>query len=262
MGQQNDMALYLLNRMFDKDRRAQEVARLLSSSRPQTLRVPRRPEQTDLDFEHSKQTRLAQAALRQSALCVGRGAFTLGALRPLPTELLPIPALVLSGRFPPQAGVQSLDPSHHDVKLNVWAEFNNGVAAALQVAASSDVSRGWIAHHRPKWSGARGANGKSSGATSGAMEPCRYPENPKEEVIYDPYTHAASQSSRMMILYILAALLLVASLGSWQALGPKELGEDARDMEGHRNHLVAWSAKRPLWQPVFVHDKLRTFESL
>ena len=25
------------------------------------------------------------------------------ALRPLPTELLPIPALVLSGRFPPQA---------------------------------------------------------------------------------------------------------------------------------------------------------------
>ncbi|CAK8997966.1 Anaphase-promoting complex subunit 1 (APC1) (Cyclosome subunit 1) (Mitotic checkpoint regulator) (Testis-specific gene 24 protein) [Durusdinium trenchii] len=128
--------------------RVTTVARLLSSSRPQTLRVPRRPEQTDLDFEHSKQTRLAQAALRQSALCVGRGAFTLGALRPLPTELLPIPALVLSGRFPPQAGVQSLDPSHHDVKLNVWAEFNNGVAAALQVAASSDVSRGWIAHHR------------------------------------------------------------------------------------------------------------------
>lgn len=66
------------------------------------------------------------------------------------------------------------------------------------------------------------------------MEPCRYPENPKEEVIYDPYTHAASQSSRMMILYILAALLLVASLGSWQALGPKELGEDTKVTQEHQ----------------------------
>eukprot|EP00435_Cladocopium_sp_Y103_P027315 s2381_g6.t1 len=49
----NEALAYRLNRMFDKDRRAQEVARLLSSSRPVTLRVPRRPEQTDLDFEHS-----------------------------------------------------------------------------------------------------------------------------------------------------------------------------------------------------------------
>lgn len=159
-----------LNRMFDKDRRAQEVARLLSSSRPVTLRVPRRPEQTDLDFEHSKQTRLAEAALRQSALCVGRGAFTLGAVFPLPTELLPIPAFVLSGRFPPQAGVQSLDPSHHKQELNVWAEFNNGVAAALQVATSTEVSRGWIAHHRSASSNPASADGQvSSNAHAGFL---------------------------------------------------------------------------------------------
>ncbi|CAE7224817.1 ANAPC1, partial [Symbiodinium sp. CCMP2592] len=94
-------------------------------------------------------TRLAQAALRQAALCVGRGAFTLGALRPLPTELLRIPPLNLSGRFPPQGGVQSLDPNHHKPELNVWAEFNNGVAAALQVSGpGAEVSRGWILHHR------------------------------------------------------------------------------------------------------------------
>ena len=77
-----------------------------------------------------------------------------------------------------------------------------------------------------------------------------------------PQKKIVDRVSWRVVRYILAALLLVASLGSWQALGPKELGEDARDMEGHRNHLVAWSAKRPLWQPVFVHDKLRTFESL
>lgn len=150
-----------LNGAFNKDRRGQEVARLLSSSRPVTLRVPRRPEQTDLDFEHSKQTRLAQAALRQSALCVGRGAFTLAASTPLPTDLLPIPALVLSGRFPPQAGVQSLDPSHHKQELNVWSEFNNGVAAALQVA-KAEVSRGWIAHHRSATATPASSDGQAS----------------------------------------------------------------------------------------------------
>ena len=124
-----------LYRMFDRDRRAKEVARLLSSSRPLTLRVTRRLEQTDHDFEHFKQSRLGLAANRQAALCVGRGAFTLGAVRPLPTELLHTPPLTLAGRFPPQTAVVSLDPNHHGPELNVyvWAEFGNGVATALQV---------------------------------------------------------------------------------------------------------------------------------
>eukprot|EP00930_Biecheleria_cincta_P046160 TRINITY_DN31841_c0_g1_i1.p1 TRINITY_DN31841_c0_g1~~TRINITY_DN31841_c0_g1_i1.p1 ORF type:complete len:1337 (-),score=254.77 TRINITY_DN31841_c0_g1_i1:28-4038(-) len=155
-----------LYRMFDKDRRAKEVARLLCSARPVTLRVPRRAEQTDLDFEQAKQSRLAQAAVRQAALCVGRGAFTLGAVRPLPTELLKTPPLVLSGRFPPQGGVQSLDPSHHKPELNVWAEFSNGVATALQVNSGpgAEVTRGWILHHKTEAAMANQANGQTPGA--------------------------------------------------------------------------------------------------
>ncbi|CAE8634644.1 unnamed protein product [Polarella glacialis] len=154
-----------LYRMFDRDRRAKEVARLLSSSRPVTLRVLRRPEQTDLDFEQSKQSRLAQAAVRQAALCVGRGAFTLGAVRPLPTELLQTPPLVLSGRFPPQGGVQSLDPNHHKAELNVWAEFSNGVATALQVSTGpgTELTRGWILHHKAE----AAANGGSANTHGG-----------------------------------------------------------------------------------------------
>eukprot|EP00971_Amphidinium_carterae_P253453 5031923-Amphidinium_carterae.1 len=88
------------------------------------------------------------AANRVSALSVGRGAFTLGApidcattlrlaevqefaptfvsselkqqpcdagaLKPLPTELLLAPPLMLSGRFPPQNAVISLDVHHHN----------------------------------------------------------------------------------------------------------------------------------------------------
>lgn len=141
-----------LYRMFDRDRRAKEVARLLSSSRPLTLRVTRRLEQTDHDFEHFKQSRLGLAANRQAALCVGRGAFTLGAVRPLPTELLHTPPLTLAGRFPPQTAVVSLDPNHHGPELNVyvWAEFGNGVATALQVSdpVGVEITRGWILHHK------------------------------------------------------------------------------------------------------------------
>ena len=54
-----------LYRMFDRDRRMKEVAHLLSSAKPVTLRLARRPEQSDHDFEHFKQQRLALAANRQ-----------------------------------------------------------------------------------------------------------------------------------------------------------------------------------------------------
>eukprot|EP00445_Apocalathium_hangoei_P043548 CAMPEP_0203973408 /NCGR_PEP_ID=MMETSP0359-20131031/99574_1 /ASSEMBLY_ACC=CAM_ASM_000338 /TAXON_ID=268821 /ORGANISM="Scrippsiella Hangoei, Strain SHTV-5" /LENGTH=2141 /DNA_ID=CAMNT_0050911563 /DNA_START=1 /DNA_END=6427 /DNA_ORIENTATION=- len=139
-----------LYRMFDRDRRAKEVARLLNSSRAVTLRVVRRPEQTDHDFEQQKQSRLGLAACRQASLCIGRGAFTLGAVRPLPTEVLQTPLLTLAGRFPPYPAVVSLDPNHHSPELNLWAEFSNGVATALQVseAPGSEITRGWIVLHK------------------------------------------------------------------------------------------------------------------
>eukprot|EP00931_Biecheleriopsis_adriatica_P048438 TRINITY_DN27985_c0_g1_i1.p1 TRINITY_DN27985_c0_g1~~TRINITY_DN27985_c0_g1_i1.p1 ORF type:complete len:2002 (+),score=397.11 TRINITY_DN27985_c0_g1_i1:758-6007(+) len=156
-----------LYRMFDRDQRAKEVARLLNSSKPVTLRMVRRPEQSDHDFEQAKQSRLAQAAVRQAAVCVGRGAFTLGAIRPLPTELLQTPMLVLSGRFPPQGGVQSLDPVHHKPELNVWAEFSNGAATALQVSngPGAEITRGWILHHKSE--AAAVLNGHGQAASNG-----------------------------------------------------------------------------------------------
>ncbi|CAL1143734.1 unnamed protein product, partial [Cladocopium goreaui] len=52
----------------------------------------------------------------------------------------------------------------------VWAEFNNGVAAALQVATSTEVSRGWIAHHRSVSSNPASADGQvSSNAHAGFL---------------------------------------------------------------------------------------------
>lgn len=157
-----------LYRMFDRDRRAKEVARLLSSSRPATIRAPRRPEQSDHDFELYKQSRLVLAANRQAAICVGRGAFCLGAVQPLPTELLNAPPLALTGRFPPQTAVVSLDPTHHSADLNVWAEFSNGVATALQVSEGAELKRGWILHHRVDPSASVGGQQGQQAATGSA----------------------------------------------------------------------------------------------
>merc|ERR1719333_1872801 len=112
--------------MFDRDRRMKEVAHLLSSAKPVTLRLARRPEQSDHDFEHFKQQRLALLANRQAALAVGRGALVLGAVRPLPTEVLSTPPLVLAGRFPPAPPVVSLDPNRL-VSLPMTVELGKGL---------------------------------------------------------------------------------------------------------------------------------------
>lgn len=51
----------------------------------------------------SVQVRLTILLVRSMALAFGRGALTLGTLRPLPTEPLPIPPLSLAGRLVEQA---------------------------------------------------------------------------------------------------------------------------------------------------------------
>eukprot|EP00397_Hematodinium_sp_SG-2012_P000523 GEMP01000524.1.p1 GENE.GEMP01000524.1~~GEMP01000524.1.p1 ORF type:complete len:1866 (+),score=394.25 GEMP01000524.1:193-5790(+) len=138
-----------------KDRRAKDVANFLNSARPVVLTVTRRPEQSDHEFEQFKQSQLAKAVNKQAGLPIGRGAFTLGALMPFPTEELVLPPLVLAGRFRPHPAIVSLDPAHHDADLIMWAEFNNGVARALQVADAStlNLTRGWIVHHKNHWEG-------------------------------------------------------------------------------------------------------------
>ena len=58
--------------------------------------------------------------------------------------MLSTPPLVLAGRFPPAPPVVSLDPNHHPVELNAWAEFHNGCATGLQLDLGAEISRGWL----------------------------------------------------------------------------------------------------------------------
>lgn len=98
------------------------------------------------------QVRLWANASRSCAVAVGRGAFTLATVQPLPTEPVTLPKLNLSGRL----------PSQHDATLNldlaamgappdvtVWPEFHTGCATGLRLfGPQAQLTRNWIEFHR------------------------------------------------------------------------------------------------------------------
>jgi Anaphase-promoting complex subunit 1 len=139
---------------FPNDNRLKEVAHLLRSSRPTFLKVPRAVELSDHDYERLKQERLLTLCRRVLALPLGRGMFTLGTLKPVPAEQLPIPELCLSGRVAPANNTLALDASHSPLDMTVWPNFHNGVAAGLRLprvgenSSSFKITRSWIIYNK------------------------------------------------------------------------------------------------------------------
>lgn len=147
---------YTSSMLFPNDNRIREVGRLLRSSRPTYLSVPRAIEVSDHDYERMKQDKLLLLSRRVLAVPVGRGMFTIGSLRPVPAEPLPVPDLCLVGRVPPTNAMLALDVSDCPTDLKVWPEFHNGVAAGLRLpleddasGAVSKITRTWIVYNRP-----------------------------------------------------------------------------------------------------------------
>jgi len=140
--------------IFPDDNRIKEATRLLRSSRPLFLRVPRAVELTDHEYERSKQDKLLLLCRRSIATPLGRGMLTLGTHRMLSSDQLLIPDIVLAGRVPPANGILALDMSSCPPNFRIWPEFHNGVAAGLRLPeASSDggkiITRTWIKFNKP-----------------------------------------------------------------------------------------------------------------
>jgi anaphase-promoting complex subunit 1 len=141
--------------LFPEDNRVREVCRLLRSSRPLYLKVPRAIEVSDHDYERKKQEKLLLLSRRALALPVGRGMLTIGNLKPVPAEPLPVPDICLSGRVPPTNAILALDTSECPSDMKVWPEFHNGVAAGLRLPMENEdgktakITRTWIVYNRP-----------------------------------------------------------------------------------------------------------------
>uniref|UniRef100_S4RPX3 Uncharacterized protein n=1 Tax=Petromyzon marinus TaxID=7757 RepID=S4RPX3_PETMA len=127
----------VMSLVWPGDLRAQEVRRLLQSTRPVRINVVQRPEVSDHDFIEEKEARwLLQLCQRTMALPVGRGMFTLFTHHPLPTEPLPITKFNLTGRAPPRNMIVDLSSGNIDMPANMasWPSFHNGVACGLRIA--------------------------------------------------------------------------------------------------------------------------------
>ncbi|KAL0039031.1 hypothetical protein WJX77_005730 [Trebouxia sp. C0004] len=143
---------------FGRDLRLLEVRRLLSSAEPTTVRIANAPEVGDPEMQALQQARLLALGMRTMTLPLGRGALTLGTLRPIPTEPLCIPDLCLAGRLPQQHNaVFNLDLSSANAvpgaaaDVTAWPEFHNGVAAGIRLApGGGGLTRTWVVYNKPK----------------------------------------------------------------------------------------------------------------
>ncbi|KAG6898030.1 hypothetical protein C0992_007026 [Termitomyces sp. T32_za158] len=153
---------------FGQDRRLEEVARMLCSSKIPNIKWVERPglksgfsilpkvSSTDDDAsEHDQtkehQTLVLHAAERTLALPFGRAMFTFGSVPTVTREAYTIPKVEYSIRVQPmnvtvtpEAGKTPLPES-----LN-WGDFHNGVAAGLRISPfSAGVESSWIAFNKP-----------------------------------------------------------------------------------------------------------------
>ena len=139
---------------FGKDKRVADLRRLLSSIVVQVVHIKSNQDPGDPELVAAQQAKLWQLGLRTMALPVGRGAFTYGTLKPLPTEPLEIPTLNLSGLLPHQnnATISLEFPNTGPIaeEITMWPEFHNGVAAGLRLASSqASLTRTWIVYNKP-----------------------------------------------------------------------------------------------------------------
>ena len=136
---------------FSQDLRLKEVRKILSSSCARPVQLPKGMDLSHPETNNVQQTKLHEMAMKTMALPVGRGAFSLSTLTPLPTEPFSIPDLTLSGTLPHQNNAHiSLDLTNlKSQNMLDWPQFHNGVAAGLQLSkGQAQLTRTWVVYNK------------------------------------------------------------------------------------------------------------------
>ncbi|KAF9257772.1 hypothetical protein L218DRAFT_878559 [Marasmius fiardii PR-910] len=138
------------NIRFGQDRRLEEVARILCSSKIPSLKSIERPDQTEHDQAKEQQHQVVRVAERTLALPYGRAMFTFGTIHNISREAFVIPKLEYTIRLQPHN--ITVVPEHGKIAPDSysWGEFHNGVAAALRISSScTSIDSSWIAFNKP-----------------------------------------------------------------------------------------------------------------
>ncbi|EJD04906.1 uncharacterized protein FOMMEDRAFT_105091 [Fomitiporia mediterranea MF3/22] len=135
---------------FGQDRRLQEVARMLRSSNIPSIRMIDRPDLNEHDFAKEQQMQVLRTAERTLALPIGRAMFTFATIPSVTREVFTVPKIELAIRLQPQNICISPEPGKMLLEATNWAEFHNGVAAALRISPSTGaIDSSWISFNKP-----------------------------------------------------------------------------------------------------------------
>ena len=133
---------------FNQDGRAVLALEWLDGSRPQDVKGEAPTGETvDPEAVSKRTAKVNHSGHRTVTLGSGRGALLLHRQTCSPPVPVTVAPLTLSVRLYPSSLTCSPDLSTFPPETLYWPEFDNGVAAALELPAIHDVSREWVLKH-------------------------------------------------------------------------------------------------------------------
>ncbi|KAI8808920.1 hypothetical protein BJ742DRAFT_255061 [Cladochytrium replicatum] len=130
------------NLRFPEDRRLEEVASMLDSSKCIETQLT---DSNAADVTAEQQLVLQAFSSRTASLPLGRALFTYGTSTPEITEPLNIPQMQFSGKFIGHYGIVALDMQPFPPDFQDWCQFHNGVAAGLRISPEfTEIDSAWI----------------------------------------------------------------------------------------------------------------------
>lgn len=137
--------------IFKDDRRFNEAAKILNTSKPTLARCEPEPEWSESDLLEAQKVHVQELAIRTLAVPPGRGLLYFSARVPLLTEKFPIGGFNLHCVFKPANNTVGVDKNLFTEEKVCWAFFHAGVSAGLSISREAKgIDTSWILYNKPQ----------------------------------------------------------------------------------------------------------------
>lgn len=136
--------------IFKDDRRFNEAAKILNTSKPTIARCEPEPDWSESDLLEAQKVHVQELAIRTLAVPPGRGLLYFSARVPLLTEKFPIGGFNLHCVFKPANNTVGVDKTAFTEEKVCWAFFHAGVSAGLTISREAKgIDTSWILYNKP-----------------------------------------------------------------------------------------------------------------
>jgi anaphase-promoting complex subunit 1 len=137
--------------IFKDDRRFNEVAKILNTSKPTVARCEPEPQWSESDLLEAQKEHVQMLATRTLAIPSGRGLLYYSARVPLLTEKFPIGGFNLHCIMKPTNNTVGVDKNAFTEEKVCWAFFHAGVSAGLSISRTAkSIDTSWILYNKPQ----------------------------------------------------------------------------------------------------------------